>query len=270
MASVSTGEFRTAPPPGAPPAGAPPAAPAVAAPPVAVPPGPPAAQPSTREGMASLEEIQEARDRFDHYWMGLYDWWRQMNAEGRRRAYWTRIRVPKSRPPGPRRNPPDAPALLRVDGRRNRWRQSTRADPNNLQQYVAQVQNGGYQIMSYMRPLGFRLLKILGKGGFGMACLFEMTDVDGGKHKIVVKAGTGRDLNRERAYLRVSLRWWSCRSKEDSVLTSYFSSSAWQERDILFSGWCYVDCLNRKASRSRRRECGTYSAGTPLIFFKTS
>lgn len=210
MASVSTGEFNTAPQPGAAPPGAPPGAPPAAAPPVAAPPGPPAApnapaaQSATREGWAPLEEIQEARDRFDHYWMGLYDWWRQMNAEGRRRAWWTRIRVPKSRPPGPRRNPPDAPAL-RLDARRTRWRQPTRADPNNLQQYVAQAQNGKYQLMTYMRPLGFRLLKILGKGGFGMACLFEMTDVDGGKHKIVVKAGTGRDLNRERVYLRVSL-----------------------------------------------------------------
>ncbi|KAH8778629.1 hypothetical protein F5883DRAFT_517472 [Diaporthe sp. PMI_573] len=56
--------------------------------------------------------------------------------------------------------------------------------------------------MNYMRPLGFRLLKILGKGGFGMACLFEMTDVNGDKHKIVVKAGTGTDLDRERIWLR--------------------------------------------------------------------
>ncbi|KAG8163903.1 hypothetical protein KVR01_005821 [Diaporthe batatas] len=58
-----------------------------------------------------------------------------------------------------------------------------------------------YNVMPYMRPLGFRLLKILGKGGFGMACLFEMTDVDGQKHQIVVKAGTRNDLMRERTYL---------------------------------------------------------------------
>lgn len=58
--------------------------------------------------------------------------------------------------------------------------------------------------MNFMRPLGFRLLKILGKGGFGMACLFEMTDANGRKHKIVVKAGIGRDLQRERVCLRVS------------------------------------------------------------------
>ena len=58
--------------------------------------------------------------------------------------------------------------------------------------------------MKYMRPLGFRLVKILGKGGFGMACLFEMTDVNGQKHRIIVKAATGRDLQRERTHLHVS------------------------------------------------------------------
>ncbi|POS79059.1 hypothetical protein DHEL01_v202545 [Diaporthe helianthi] len=50
-------------------------------------------------------------------------------------------------------------------------------------------------------PRGFRLVKILGKGSFGMACLFEMTDGNGQKHQIVVKAGTGNDLLRERTYL---------------------------------------------------------------------
>lgn len=57
--------------------------------------------------------------------------------------------------------------------------------------------------MPYMRPLGFRLLKILGKGAFGMASLFEMTDENGQKHQIVVKADTGNGLQRERMYLGV-------------------------------------------------------------------
>lgn len=143
-------------------------------------------------------------ERFEHYWIGEYNWWRDENAAGRRKRHYTRLPVPKPRPSGQQPNQPDAPPL-RVDDQRRRWRLSTRADPDNLQRYIAEVQNGKYNIMNYMRPLGFRLLKILGKGGFGMACLFEMTDVNGKKHKIVVKAGIGRDLLRERNCLRVSV-----------------------------------------------------------------
>lgn len=153
------------------------------------------------EGKATTPEIQQFQDAFEHYWNGQYDWWREENHAGRRKAYYTRLRVPKIRPPYFRPEIPDAPPLTRAW--RYIWRESTRQDPRNLQQYIAQVQGGAYEIMNYMRPLGFRLIKILGKGGFGMACLFEMTDVNGGKHKIVVKAGTGRDLQRERTCLRV-------------------------------------------------------------------
>lgn len=161
--------------------------------------------PSTADsaGKATTPEIQQFQDAFEHYWNGQYDWWREEHHAGRRKAYYTRLRVPKIRPPYFRRDYPDAPPL-RIDAGRYRWRQSTRQDPQNLQRYIAQVQGGAYEIMNYMRPLGFRLIKILGKGGFGMACLFEMTDVNGGKHKIVVKAGTGNDLQRERTCLRVS------------------------------------------------------------------
>ncbi|KAI7774526.1 hypothetical protein LA080_008263 [Diaporthe eres] len=179
-----------------------PVIPPVAWPPMAPP--PPNAQaplPSADEGRATTKEIQKVRDRFEHYWNGQYEWWREEDRAGRRRAHYTRLQVPKPRPPEPRPNVPQAPPL-RVNQQRIRWRQSRREDPRNLRQYVAEVQNGKYQIMNFMRPLGFRLLKILGKGGFGMACLFEMTDVDGKKHKIVVKAGTGRDLQRERTCLR--------------------------------------------------------------------
>ena len=165
-------------------------------------PDPLAPSPAGDEGGASRVDIQQARDAFEHYWIGQYGWWREENHAGRRRAYYTRLRVPKYRPPWFQADQPDAPPL-RVDAQRYRWRQSTRQDQENLQRYIADVQNGGYQIMNYMRPLGFRLLKILGKGGFGMACLFEMTDVNGDKHKIVVKAGTGTDLDRERIWLRV-------------------------------------------------------------------
>lgn len=187
------------------------AGPPIAPPPVAPPPPNAQAAPlSDDEGRATTEEIQHARDRFDHYWNGEYDWWRDEDHAGRRRAHYTTLQVPKPRPPGPRPNSPQAPPL-RVDQQRTRWRQSRREDPRNLRQYIAEVQNGKYQIMNFMRPLGFRLLKILGKGGFGMACLFEMTDVDGKKHKIVVKAGTGRDLQRERICLRVSV--WSSSSR---------------------------------------------------------
>lgn len=187
-----------------------PVIPPVAWPPMAPPPmapPPPNAQaplPSADEGRATTKEIQKVRDRFEHYWNGQYEWWREEDRAGRRRAHYTRLQVPKPRPPEPRPNVPQAPPL-RVNQQRIRWRQSRREDPRNLRQYVAEVQNGKYQIMNFMRPLGFRLLKILGKGGFGMACLFEMTDVDGKKHKIVVKAGTGRDLQRERTCLRVSV-----------------------------------------------------------------
>lgn len=179
--------------------------PVVAPPPVApAPPPAPAPAASDDEGKADTEDLQQARDRFEHYWNGQYERWREENYAGRRKPHYTRLQVPKSRPPGQRPKRPDAPPL-RVDGQRRPWRLPSRADPNNLQQYIAEVTNGKYNIMNFMRPLGFRLLKILGKGGFGMACLFEMTDVNGKKHQIVIKAGLARDLQRERRHLRVSL-----------------------------------------------------------------
>lgn len=203
------------------------------------------------EGRASRADIQQAQDAFEHYWIGQYHWWREENHAGRRRAYYTRLRVPKYRPPRLRAEHPDAPPL-RVDSQRYRWRQSTRQDTENLQQYIADVQKGGYQIMNYMRPLGFRLLKILGKGGFGMACLFEMTDVNGDKHKIVVKAGTGSDLYRERICLRVGGQLSHTRRfKADGL----FLTSAWQEQGISFNSKRYEGYLNLKASSQLRPGC---------------
>lgn len=62
----------------------------------------------------------------------------------------------------------------------------------SLDQYAAEVRNGEYGIGDVLRPLGFSLKKVLGKGGFGVACLFEMTGVDGQTTRIVVKACTNR------------------------------------------------------------------------------
>lgn len=153
-------------------------------------------------GIASTADLQLAQDAFEHYWNGQYRWWRRENRAGRRRAHYRRLRVPKIRPPSIDASDPGAPPLD-LSAQRYRWRQSTREDSDNLQRYMTQIQNGDFNVMPYMRPLGFRLLKILGKGGFGIACLFEMTDVNRQKHQIVVKAGTGNDLQRERTYLRV-------------------------------------------------------------------
>lgn len=73
------------------------------------------------------------------------------------------------------------------------------ADARNLQGVEAEVRGGEYGIMQTLRPLGFRLKKVLGKGGFGVACLFEMTGVDGKITTIVVKAATNRDaMTKER------------------------------------------------------------------------
>lgn len=164
----------------------------------------PGQAPPVAAGGATDEEIQRFRDRFDHYWTGRYDWWRAEHAAGRRRPIFTQLRVPKRRPPGPQRPlQPEAPAL-RADGSRAGWPPPRPAAQDRLQRYMTDVQNGQYQVMRYMRPLGYRLVKILGRGGFGVACLFEMTDVDGKIHKIVVKAGTGRDLQLERSNIRVS------------------------------------------------------------------
>lgn len=234
------------------------------APPPVVPAPPPAPAPaaSDDEGRADTEDLQQARDRFEHYWNGQYEWWREENYAGRRKPHYTRLQVPKSRPPGQRPIRPDAPSL-RVDGQRRPWRLPSRADPNNLQQYIAEVRNGKYNIMNFMRPLGFRLLKILGKGGFGMACLFEMTDVNGKKHQIVIKAGLARDLQRERRHLRVSLKWSFCRTK-DAVLTFDVPNSGWQERDIFFSNKCYGDYLHQRALSHLPRERKTFSSETLL------
>ncbi|KAK2607125.1 hypothetical protein N8I77_005829 [Diaporthe amygdali] len=172
--------------------------------PVQPPLNPPGQAPPVDSGSARLEDLQSSQDRFEHYWTGRYSWWRAEHAAGRRRAHYIKLQAPKPRPPGPRPQvQPDAPRLD-VDGNRVAYQPLGQNNSRiTLLRYMVDILNGSYQIMNYMRPTGFRLVKILGKGGFGIACLFEMRDTNGKTHKFVVKAGTGRDLQTERANLRL-------------------------------------------------------------------
>lgn len=62
-----------------------------------------------------------------------------------------------------------------------------------MERYKEDLLRGQFGLMNKLRPLGYRIEKVLGKGGFGLACLCTMRDVDGKTHRIVVKASTRLD-----------------------------------------------------------------------------
>lgn len=145
--------------------------------------------PGARMDKKLRELLQFNQDYFGAYRCGRLDeWFRQVRAR-QRRSIWATYDVPQRRsgPVAPDGRPEGA-LLLRPGAQRKRY-QGWGRDAQKLQQYEDEVSNGQYRMMEYLRPLGFRLQKVLGRGGFGIACLFKMTDVNGETHTIVVKAG---------------------------------------------------------------------------------
>lgn len=92
------------------------------------------------------------------------------------------------------------------------------------------LQEGGkYNLVNWMQPLGMKFTKVLGKGGQGLAVLFQRQEMDGSTRSMVVKTSTNEtDVQLETANMRVSLtapiqgklvrRGWTC--TPDEALTS--------------------------------------------------
>lgn len=146
--------------------------------------------PRQLEGIDSQlrRRMQYSVDFFHAYRRGQLREWRQQDADGLRLPIYSRYEVPLRRisPATPNGQPEDMP-LLQAGADRPRYPRGGDND-RNRQQYEAEVRNGQYGIMDQLRPLGFRLQKILGVGGEGIACLFKMIDVNNQTHTIVVKA----------------------------------------------------------------------------------
>ncbi|KAJ4422710.1 hypothetical protein N0V82_002607 [Gnomoniopsis sp. IMI 355080] len=150
--------------------------------------------------------LQYTTDYFDQYWKGVsaLKQFLAEDASGSRVAKWKALPVPRrrsqprladGRPVGP---------LLNV----NRYRAVYAANvAQQFDNFMDGINQGQYGVIQYARPLGLELKKILGKGAFGVACLFEFSDMDGIRRNIVVKASTSlNDVSREMAHLKKDRR----------------------------------------------------------------
>lgn len=60
------------------------------------------------------------------------------------------------------------------------------------------IESGEFGIVRYTIPMRMELTRVLGQGGQGVACLFERTERDGSRRKMVIKAAKrSGDLQRE-------------------------------------------------------------------------
>lgn len=148
--------------------------------------------------------LQYSTDYFDHYWLGL-DALQQFladNASGARAAIRRSLQVPRQRTyPRPADNRPYGPPL---DVTKTRGVYSANK-AGRYDQFINSINQGLYGVIEYARPLGLELKKVLGKGGFGIACLFELSDLEGIRRNIVIKASVrANDVLREMTHLKVS------------------------------------------------------------------
>ncbi|KAJ4397421.1 hypothetical protein N0V93_001648 [Gnomoniopsis smithogilvyi] len=136
------------------------------------------------------ERIQRSVDYFEAYRRGQVSKWNQEHQDGLRKPIYSQFPVPwrRLRPARWNDQPEDMP-LLQPGTSRIRY-QGFASNAAALQQEMERMRNDGIGLMNQLRPLGYRLEKVLGRGGFGIACLFKMTDVNGRTHTIVVKAAT--------------------------------------------------------------------------------
>lgn len=138
--------------------------------------------------------IQSIYDRFDAYWQGphAHQKWKEEDKLGKRKAIYSKIRLPrKQRAQMHVGCQPDGPVLV---PRKHRYRLLQPVTTQRYRNYASDIEKGEYGLVKALNPLGFRFLRVLGKGGYGCACLFQMDDVDGVSHKVVVKAALQEDL----------------------------------------------------------------------------
>lgn len=152
--------------------------------------------------------VQLMYDSIDHWWRGPEEYvqWIRDNGNGLRVPAVRNMKFPRkvrkeSQPKAGGR--PLGPGL----GFRPRRRIGPRVGAAaGLREFEHGIQHGRFGIVPSLRGTGFRLKRVLGRGGFGCAALFQMDDVDGKAHKVVIKASTGGDLGPEIHNMRVS-RW---------------------------------------------------------------
>lgn len=160
--------------------------------------------------MTSRERFvfQYTTDYFDKYWNGL-DALRRFLAEntvGTRAAIYQAISVPRQRTqPRPGDGMPVGPPM---DVNVNRGRYAAGV-AQRLDGFMDAINQGRYDVIQYTRPLGLELKKVLGVGGFGIACLFKFVGCDGNRRNVVVKASKNSiDISRELAHLNVSCPYY--------------------------------------------------------------
>lgn len=139
------------------------------------------------------ERLQRMLDYFIAFRLNRVNEWREEDADGQRKPIYSRYVVPWRRQ-GPHRldTQPEGMPSLRSGIARPRY-VGWGGQANHMERYKEDLRRGQFGLMDKLRPLGYRLEKVLGKGGFGVACLCKMRDVDGKTHTIVVKAATRLD-----------------------------------------------------------------------------
>lgn len=149
--------------------------------------------------------LQYTTDYYDQYWTNLSALKRFLaeNAAGTRSGIYQAIQVPRKRAqPRSADDNPVGPGLNVTPGRA---KYAASVIPQR-EQLLSAIEQGKYDIIQYTRPLGLELKKVLGEGGYGIACLFEFTDVDGTPRNLVVKASNNsNDISRELTHINV--RW---------------------------------------------------------------
>lgn len=127
-------------------------------------------------------DIQCVCDRFDAFWKGrtALRSWKDDQGAGKREEIYKKITWPRKVRPGPlerdaRPGGPGWPWRKPVVKRRGGAVEDTQQRRDSL----AAIQAGEFGIVPLLSPLGLKLVKVLGKGGFGCACLFESQDVNG-------------------------------------------------------------------------------------------
>lgn len=160
--------------------------------------------------------LQYTTDYFDHYWNGLASLKRFLDevASGTRAPIYSAMVVPRQRTqPRPADGRPTGPA---VDVTMGRGTFGASKPPNaaaQLDQFMHHINQGQYDMIHYTRPLRLELKKVLGKGGYGIACLFEFSELDGTRRNIVLKASSrANDISLEVANANVSPKALNLRS----------------------------------------------------------
>lgn len=127
--------------------------------------------------------IQKTFDRFDAWWKGqaAENQWTIEDNVGRRERYYSLITWPRKvrTTPASVWDQPGGPMGLRPPRIRSRSSANKFEDDARQQGYREAIQGGKYGIIDVLGPLGFKLVKVLGQGGFGCACLFRMQDING-------------------------------------------------------------------------------------------